>query len=212
MNILILGISGRTGKILSAMAVKNNHEVTGIVRNKNKGTVPGVKYVEGSPADGQLLDKALKGIDAVIVSLNINRTSDNPFAKVVSPLTLISDSVQALIQAMGKNNVKRLITISASGVGDSWKNMPLIARMLIKHSNIMRAYEDHDRQEQLIKASTLDWTIVRPVMLTNKESENYKATQGKPAGSGISRAGVARFVLDALESGKNIREVVTLFS
>jgi len=186
--------------------------VTGIVRNKNKGTVPGVKYVEGSPADGQLLDKALKGIDAVIVSLNINRTSDNPFAKVVSPLTLISDSVQALIQAMGKNNVKRLITISASGVGDSWKNMPLIARMLIKHSNIMRAYEDHDRQEQLIKASTLDWTIVRPVMLTNKESENYKATQGKPAGSGISRAGVARFVLDALESGKNIREVVTLFS
>lgn len=212
MNVLILGISGRTGKIFSAMAVKNNHDVAGIIREKSKGTIPGVKYIEGSPTDGHLLAKALKGIDAVVVSLNINRTSDNPFAKVVSPLTLISDSIKVLIPAMQKNNVKRLITISASGVGDSWMNMPLIARILIKNSNIMRAYEDHDRQEQLIKASTLDWTIVRPVMLTNKENENYKATQGKPAGSGISRAGVARFVLDALESGKNIREVVTLFS
>ena len=102
---------------------------------------------------------------------------------------------------MEKNKVKRIVTVSASGVGDSWKNMPLIARLLIRNSNIMRAYEDHDRQEQLIRNSTLDWTIVRPVMLSNKESGSYKATLGKPTGGNISRAGLAKYTLDAVYRG-----------
>ncbi len=212
MNILILGATGRTGMIFARIATENNHQVTAIVRDKNRGKLPKVNYIDGSPTDGQLLEDSLKGIDAVVVSLNINRTSDNPFAKVISPLTLISDSVKVLIHAMEKNNVKRIITISASGVGDSWKNMPLIARLLIRNSNIMRAYEDHDRQEQLVRKSGLDWTIARPVMLSNKEADSYKATLGKPSGGNISRTGVAKFALDSLESGKHIMEVVTLFS
>ena len=212
MNILVLGATGRTGKVFAKLATNNNHQVTAIVREKNRGTLPKVKYIEGSPTDEVLLNNALEGIDAVVVSLNINRTSDNPFAKVVSPLTLISDSVKALIPAMEKNNVKRIITISASGVGDSWNHMFIIARLLIRYSNIMRAYEDHDRQEQLIRSSKLDWTIVRPVMLNNKEKDKYTATLGKPKGGSISRKGVAKFTLDALETEKYVRDVVTLYS
>lgn len=212
MNILILGATGRTGKIFAKLATNNNHQVTAIVREKNRGTLPKVKYIEGSPTDGKLLSDALKGIDAVVVSLNINRTSDNPFAKVISPLNLISDTMKALIPAMETNGVKRIITISASGIGDSWNHMFLIARLLIRYSNIMRAYEDHDRQEQLIRYSNLDWTIVRPVMLNNKESDKYTAKLGKPKGGSISRTGVAKFTLDALETEKYVRDLVTLFS
>jgi len=210
MNILVLGSTGRTGKIFAKLANSNSHHITAIVREKNRGTLPKVNYIEGSPTDGKLLNDALKGIDAVVVSLNINRTSDNPFGKVVSPLTLISDSVKALIPAMEKNNVKRIITVSASGVGDSWNHMPLIARLLIRYSNIMRAYEDHDRQEQIIRNSKLEWTIVRPVMLNNKDNDTYQVSVGKPTGHGISRKAVAKFILDALESGKYEKEVVTL--
>ena len=46
--------------------------------------------------------------------------------------------------------------------------MFLVARLLIRNSNIMKAYEDHDRQEQVVRQSALDWTIVRPVMLNDK--------------------------------------------
>jgi putative NADH-flavin reductase len=211
MNILVLGATGRTGRIFSKIATGNRHSVTAIIRDKKRGTLPGVKYIEGSPADEKLLTDTLKGMDAVVVALNINRTSDNPFAKVISPLTLISDTVKALVPAMEKNNVKRIVTVSASGVGDSFKDMFLIARLLIRYSNIWKAYEDHDRQEQLIRDSKLDWSIVRPVMLSNKESDTYKATLGKPGGGNISRAGVSKYILDALETGKNIKEVVTLF-
>ena len=210
MNILILGATGRTGRLFAQAALAANHNVTAIIRDKSKSTMPKIKFLEGSPTDGKLLEKTLQGIDAVVVSLNINRTSDNPFAKVVSPLTLISDSVKALIPAMEKNGVKRIITVSGSGVGDSWKQMPLIARLLIRYSNIMRAYEDHDRQEQIVRNSKLEWTIVRPVMLNNKDNDLYKVSVGKPTGHGISRKAVAKFILDALESGKYEKEVVTL--
>jgi putative NADH-flavin reductase len=113
---------------------------------------------------------------------------------------------------MEHSGVNRIITVSASGVGDSWKNMPLAARWFIQLSNIRKAYEDHDRQETIIRRSKLDWTIVRPVLLNDKDIDTYTVTTGKPTGSGISRKGVARFILDALESGKYIKECVTLFS
>ena len=210
MNILVLGATGRTGRLFAQAAVTSNHKVTAIIRNKSKATVPSVNYIEGSPTDGKLLEKELQGVDAVLISLNINRTSDNPFAKVVSPLTLISDTIKALIPAMEKNGVKRIITVSASGVGDSWMHMPLFVRWFIRSSNIMRAYEDHDRQEQIVRKSKLEWTIVRPVMLNNKKNDVYKVSIGKPTGSSISRNAVVRFILDALESGKYEKEVVTL--
>jgi uncharacterized protein YbjT (DUF2867 family) len=210
MKILVLGATGRTGKLFAKLATSHNHQVTAIIRNKKDAILPKVNYIEGMPTDEQLLTKALQGMDAVVVSLNINRTSDSPFAKVVSPLTLISDSVKAVCSAMEKNNVKRLVSVSASGVGDSWNDMYLIVRLLIRYSNIMRAYEDHDRQEQILRQSALDWTIVRPVMLNDKDDEKYTATVGKPTGSSISRKGVARFILDALESEKYVRDCVSL--
>ncbi len=210
MKILILGATGRTGKLFTQLAIENGHQVTAIIRNKTKAIFPAVNYIEGRPTDEQLLTRALQGIDAVVVSLNINRTSDNPFARVISPLTLISDSMKALIPAMEKNHVKRIITVSASGVGDSWNDMFPVARLLIRYSNIWKAYEDHDRQEQFVRQSALDWTIVRPVMLNNNDVYDYTATIGKPAGGNISRKAVAKFILDALKSGKYVKDCVTL--
>lgn len=211
MKILVLGATGRTGKLFTQLATAKNHQVTAIIRNSKDAILPEVNYLEGLPTDEPLLTKALLGIDAVVVSLNINRTSDNPFAKVVSPLTLISDSVKSVCSAMEKNNVKRIVSVSASGVGDSWNDMFLIARLLIRYSNIWKAYEDHGRQEQILRQSALDWTIVRPVMLNDKDSDEYKAVIGKPSGGSISRKGVAKFILDSLESEKYVKEVVTLF-
>jgi uncharacterized protein YbjT (DUF2867 family) len=211
MKILVLGATGRTGKLFAQLATAKNHQVTAIIRNKKDATLPKVNYIEGLPTDEQLLTRALQGMDAVVVSLNISRTSDSPFAKVVSPLTLISDSVRAVISAMEKNNVKRIVSISASGVGDSWNDMFLVVRWLIRYSNIWKAYEDHDRQEQILRQSALDWTIVRPVMLNDKDVNEYTAVVGKPTGGNVSRKGVAKFILDSLESEKYVKDVVTLF-
>jgi putative NADH-flavin reductase len=210
MKILVIGGTGRTGRVFIEMAVKNGHTVTAIIRDQTRGTIPGVHYLEGLPNDTKLVTEALRGMDAAVVSLNINRTSDSPFAKIISPLTIISDSVKTLTGAMGKAGVKRIISVSASGVGDSWKDMPWLGRVFIRNSNIWKAYQDHDRQEQVIRHSELDWTIVRPVMLNDKYDDSYNVATGKPTKGFISRKGVAKFILDALEQGKYIRECLTV--
>jgi hypothetical protein len=63
--------------------------------------------------------------------------------------------------------IRRIVSVSASGVGGSWNDMFLVVRWLIRYSNIWKAYEDHDRQEKIIRQPALDWTIVRPVMLND---------------------------------------------
>ncbi len=211
MNILILGATGRTGWHIAQYAVANEHKVISIIRDQAKATIPGVRFIEGSSFDYDLLNKTLTGIDAVIVALNISRKSDNPFAKITSPLTLISDTIMNLVPAMESNGVKRIITISAYGVGDSWIDMPFFARLLVRNSNIWQAYKDHDRQERILRNSNLDWTIVRPVLLNNKNKDKYTAVIGKPDGASISRKGVTRFIIDVLESGKFEKDCVTLY-
>ncbi len=211
MKILILGATGRTGGRIATLADNSGHKVTAIVRNLQKATLPFVEYVESAPVDGALLTRTLAGIDAVVVSLNINRVSDNPWAKVASPLTLISDTVRALIPAMEQNGVKRIVTISASGVGDSWNDMPLPGKLFIRCSNIWKAYLDHGRQETILRSSQLDWTIARPVMLNDKPSENYRTATGKALSPSIPRNAVAKFVVDTLEQRTHIREIVALF-
>jgi len=86
-----------------------------------------------------------------------------------------------------------------------------MVRWLIRYSNIWKAYEDHDRQEQIVRQSGLDWTIVRPVLLNDKDSDEYQAVIGKPTGGSISRKAVAKFIIDSLESEKYVKDVVTLF-
>jgi putative NADH-flavin reductase len=210
MKILVLGGTGRTGRIFIKLAADAGHQVTAIIRNKEKADISGVNYIEGSPTDLKLVSEAIRGMDAAVVSVNINRTSDSPFAKIVSPLTIISDSVNTLIEAMKIQGVRRVVSVSASGVGDSWKDMPFIGRLFIRNTKIWKAYLDHDRQEKALRGSNLDWTIVRPVMLTDKDDASYKITDARATAPKISRKGVAKFILDSIEQEKYIRECVTV--
>jgi len=88
--------------------------------------------------------------------------------------------------------------------------MPFIGRVFIRNTNIWKAYLDHDRQEKALRASGLDWTIVRPVMLTDEDYASYIVTNARATAPKISRKGVAKFILDSIEQGKYIGECVTL--
>ena len=206
MKLLILGASGRTGVLVAQEALTRSHEVKAIVRNKEKISIPGIECYEGVPSDVTLIKKAMKEVDAVVCCLNVARQSDFPWAKIVSPETLISDTIKTLISVMGEMNVKRIVTMSAWGVGDSLHQMNWMFKFLIQHSNIRFAYNDHNRQEDLLKKSSLNWTIVRPVFLNNKDTASYQIASGKPKTTGISRKAVAKFIVDIIEKNSFIRE------
>jgi uncharacterized protein YbjT (DUF2867 family) len=82
------------------------------------------------------------------------------------------------------------------------------------HTAILgRAYADKAVQEEMIKASDLDWTIARPGILTNNRRTGVYKVLTEPStwrNGLISRADVADFLIKALEEGTHIREAPVL--
>jgi len=96
----------------------------------------------------------------------------------------------------------RFIVCSAWGVSEMTHDIPGWFKWLIQNSNIGVAYEDHNRQERIVSVSAFNWTILRPVGLTNssKEQSVLESFDNHPKPSlTISRKSVAGFLLDSLE-------------
>ncbi len=102
---------------------------------------------------------------------------------------------------MRENHIKRIISLSSVGVGDSFKYAPWFMRLFIRISNFKIVFADHNEQEQLLVNSNLYWTIVRPVALNNNETTgqlvvSYDKT---PSPFKISRKQLAKFMIDNLD-------------
>lgn len=216
MHVLILGATGRTGKQLLAQALAAGHQVTVLVRDKRKVSAVSdrLTVVESRELDIPSLRLAITGCDAVLSALNISRTSDFPWSPLRTPPTFLSDLLTRLVAVGREHNVRRLIVITAWGASETKKAIPFWFRWLIDYSNIGVAYRDHERQEKLLEQATdLDWTIVRPVGLTNGKSHKpvIETIDNKPKPNlMISRLNVARFMLDALRNNQYIRQAVTI--
>jgi putative NADH-flavin reductase len=211
MRILILGATGRTGRHLLEQALQRGHIINVLVRNKNKIIINGhrVTVYEGSPLDKTVLGNAMQECEAIVSALNISRTSDWPWAKLRSPKDLLSETMKKIIDLAPQHTIQRIIFISAWGVAETRKDIPGWFRWLIEHSNIRYPYEDHARQEELLKQTFLQWTSVRPAGLTNskKKKEIIVSLNNNPKPSlMISRLNVAVFMLDVLEKNLYVGE------
>ncbi len=215
MHILILGATGRTGERLLHEALADGYRVTILVRDRRKIGISSGKLtvVERATLDADSLQQAISGCDAVISTLNISRTSDFPWSSLRTPPTFLSDLLTRLIPICEAQHVRRLIVVTAWGANETRQHIPFWFRWLIDYSNIGVAYRDHERQEQLLTQSRLDWTIVRPVGLTNgrdhKPLIETTGNQPKPNLT-ISRTNVARFLLDVVAGKRYIRQAVTI--
>lgn len=214
MKILILGATGRTGKHIVQSALEKGHRVTCLVRSPEKlKEASGLTILKGNPINPQDLENAIKGCDAVVSALNISRTSDFPWAKLRTPKTYLSDVMSNVIAVTKKLSIKRVVVCSAWGVLETKKDLPFWFRWTIDYSNIGVAYKDHERQEQLLETSNLNWTIVRPVGLINtKKVQNVRESENnhpKPALI-IGRLSVANYMVESLENTASFRKKVVI--
>ena len=173
MKILVLGSTGRTGQHLTSEALNRDHFVHALVRDPGKLQISSDRLViyQGTPIQKEDLKKAMEGCEAVISALNISRKTDFPWAKIVSPPNLLSESIRQVVDLAPELGINRVIVISAAGVGDSEKYLPGWFRWMINSSNIGVTYKDHNLQEQLLKDSSLRWTAIRPVGLSNSQKD-----------------------------------------
>ena len=194
MKVLVLGATGGTGREIVQQLKALGHAPVVLVRSTVKAKELGAALIQSDARDEAALFDALAGCDAVISALG---TPPSPFREV----TLLSAVSRALVAAMSRRGVKRLVCITGIGAGDSrghggfafdWLILPLLLR---------KVYADKDRQESIVRGSGLDWSLVRPSVLNDKPGRNTLRTITDLTdfhGGTISRTDVANFVLDQL--------------
>lgn len=204
MNILVIGATGGTGQAIVREALAGGHTVTALVRDAAKAAtlVPGADLEEGDARDPVALSRALDGCEAVISALG-------PRPSLFRQITLLSDATRALVDVMKTQGVSRFLCITGLGAGDSAGHGGFVYDRLIKPLVLRTIYQDKDRQEAIIKNSDLDWTIVRPTVLTNKPATGRTRAitdlRGFHGGQ-ISRADVGAFLVAQIGSDEWLRK------
>jgi uncharacterized protein YbjT (DUF2867 family) len=191
MHVLIVGATGGTGQQLVKQAVERGHHVTALIRKRAPANSPAsVIAAVGNVMNPGSLDSAMRGQEAVLSALGHKRW--------FGP----------------RHGVRRFICETALGISDSWWEMGLYYTLFVRPVILPFYFKDKVRQEAIIRNSDLDWTIVRPGVLTDGPKRGtYR--HGAHVGHWlwtvrISRADVAGFMLDQLTDRRYLRAVVGL--
>ena len=192
MKLLVFGSTGGTGRELVKQALQQDHNVVAYARNP--ASLDDIKHTSLQVVRGDVLNPAdLEGAvdaqEAVFCTIGAG----------AARTTLREDGTRNIVEAMEKTGVQRLICQSSLGVGDSRANLPFFTKYIIVSIFLRHAFADHERQEAVVKQSSLDWTIVRPPHLidgprTGVYRHGFSTTDRDFQGK-ISRADVADFML-----------------
>lgn len=216
-RVAVLGATGRTGRWIVREALDRGYAVNALVRDKNRLDIrhADLTVVEGNPASASDLTASMQGCEAVLNALNISRTKEWwPWSALSASPTFLSEVAAGLVAAATETGIRRVLAVSAWGALETKEDLPAFFRLALDNTQIGTVYQDHERQEEVWEKSGLDWTIVRPVGLTNDTAEKpiqvlteTKTTKPKLT---ISRRMVARFMLDCLEHSRYVRQKVTV--
>ena len=194
MNILVLGATGRVGSQIVQNALQDRHHVTAFVRSKEKLRTNDEKLtiMEGNVLNKEDIILAIDGMDVVVSALSTDGGST------------LSESMPHIIEAMENEGIQRIITIGTAGILQS-RTSPDLLRYQSSESKrkLTRAAEEHHKVYELLKQSTLDWTIVCPTYLPEGERVNvYRVEQDflPEGGEKISVSDTADFAYKQIES------------
>ncbi len=197
MKVTILGANGQIARIVEKFALADKDmDVTLFLRNsKRLADLADQAVIEdGDAADSAQVEKAAKGADVVYANLS----GDN-----------IKLQAQGITEALHNDRVKRLIWVSSLGIYDEvpgkfgeW-NKAQLQDYLTNYAAAAKVIEDSD----------LDYTIIRPAWLTDKDEVDYEKTKkGEDfKGTEVSRKSVAAYIYHLLKNPQeDVRESIGL--
>ena len=199
MKILVLGASQGTGALCVKAALAKGHSVTAFSRTPSKLDVThdALTKLAGDFHDAESVRKAVAGHDAVIIC-----ASPTKLSAIKEKPDYFSRGTKYCIDAMKEHGVKRLVVLTAHGVGNtkpvaSWFQRTFLIGMLLKGF-----FADHDVQERMTEESGLEWVIARPTRLTNGPAKGkyVRTADIVSVPSSISRADLADFLVEACET------------
>jgi putative NADH-flavin reductase len=212
-RILVIGASRGIGLETVRTLLAAGKGVCAMARNARDIPIDDARLekLDGDALDKAVVEQAVLGVDAVIQSIGASITPES----ILKGTTLFSRSTRVLVDAMRARGVRRLIAVTGFGAGDSRGKGGFLYATVMFPLLLKRIYDDKDVAEQIVRASGLDWTIVRPAILTDGPATGRYDVLVEPASwrSGtISRADVADFLAKEVESAAYLRKTPELVS
>ncbi len=204
MKLLVIGASRGIGLETVKAALAAGHEVRAFARSATAIplTDQRLETLAGDALDADAVTRAIAGVDAVVQVLGVA-----PGPVFVTGTDLFSRATRVLVDAMVANGPKRIVVVTGLGAGDSRQSLgPLFAIPFFVM--LKRIYDDKDVQERIVRASPLDWTILRPGILKDGSASGRVRVLAEPADwhpGPVRRADVAAAIVEELATGRNLR-------
>jgi uncharacterized protein YbjT (DUF2867 family) len=211
-TVLIVGASRGIGFETVKLALKAGHSVRAMARSATAIRLhdPKLEKMDGDALDQHTIERALVGVDGVIQTLGVSPTPEI----ILKGTRLFSEATRILVDAMESKGFKRLISVTGLGAGDSRGHGGFFYDAAL-WLFLGRVYADKDAQERIIRRSRLDWTIVRPTVLTTRPRTGvYRVlvdTRDWRSGF-ISRADVADFLVKQIGDASLVHKTPVLTS
>jgi len=207
MRIVVFGANGPTGRELVGQALAAGHQVTAVTRHPEQVAPRECLAVAGADAaDAGAVSEAVAGSDAVLSALGV------PYTR--KPVTVYSTGTANIIAAMKDHGVRRLIVTGSAAVDPGYRASDSVLFRQVMEPLFMRlpgktVYADNRRMEALIRASSLEWTIIRACWLFNaRQVSDYQICENTIRGMFTARADLAACLLAQLADDRYVRTAV----
>ncbi|HEX2185938.1 MAG TPA: SDR family oxidoreductase [Chloroflexota bacterium] len=202
MKLVVFGATGRTGRLVVEQALAQGHQVTAFARDplKMPRQDDRLRLVQGDIHEAARVAAAVAGREAVVCTLGSTR---------YSPKDIMEVGARHILAAMCEHGVRRLITLTGTGVLDANDQPQLANRAMGLWLKLVDGalVADAQRHAELIRASDRDWTIIRVTRLTDDLPLGTVRVGyvGLNTGMRITRADAASFMLKQLEDDSYLR-------
>ena len=203
MRVLVFGANGKTGRLVVERAVEMGHEVSVLVRQPGLAAQTGVRVITGDALKPDDVLRAMDQQDAVVECIG--------GTKPWKSQTLERDAMQNIVKAMKTTGARRLVVVSAMGVGDSKQQSPWWYRALMLPTFLRGSTADKAAMEAVVQDSGLDWIIARPPILKDGTATGkVQVLDQSGKGHGITRADLAVWLVGQLDSETYVRQAVVV--
>lgn len=200
MKIAVIAANGRSGQTFVEAALTAGHTVRAGVRGKSYlKPHPNLTVVECDATNEAQLKNLLSGQEAVASFIGHVKGSESNVQTI---------AIQKVIGVMEGLNIKRIVSLTGTGVRFPGDKISLIDRILNLSISIIDPARVNDGKNHVeaLKSSVLDWTVIRVLKLQNVPPQPFKLRKHGPTKWYVGRQEVAQAVLQVLEQHSFIKQ------
>ncbi|TDC22800.1 SDR family oxidoreductase [Streptomyces sp. 8K308] len=213
MKLVIFGANGPTGRLVTQRALDEGHTVTAVTRRPDAFPLeaPNLRVTGADALDAASVDQAVAGHDRVISTLGVPYTRE--------PVTIFSEGARNIAAAMERHGLRRLVCVTSIGVhpqlppDEKFVFRKVVGPILTAMGRPL--YEDARRLEEIVRATDLDWTIVRPSGLFDTTAVSDYRVAVEPQrlpGMFTARADLADLLLREVVDDTHVRAAIEVIT